>query len=189
MAEWIEVPAHRIYVICARELRDGFDYIGENGKAVERGEISSRQVEVKMNQLQIRLQDKKRHAQVFLSSRQLRPVYTLSFKLFSRNFHRGLGAWIFLLSSLAMVGYVICRVNSKQYALPANLRRSGPPLAWPRKIVPKCSHWKWGRTLVREPGPESYGGERIGHHCRPVDHAYLAPQQYRRSAQRYDRPI
>ena len=129
------------------------------------------------------------NAQVFLSSRQLRPVYTLSFKLFSRNFHRGLGAWIFLLSSLAMVGYVICRVNSKQYALPANLRRSGPLLARPPKIVPKCSHWRWGRTLVRQPGPESYGGERIGHHCRPVDHAYLAPQQYRRSAQRYDRPI
>ena len=36
MAEWIEVPAHRIYVIHAHELRDGFDYIGENGKPVER---------------------------------------------------------------------------------------------------------------------------------------------------------
>jgi hypothetical protein len=34
MAEWIEVPAHRIYVTCTRELRDGFDYIGENGKSV-----------------------------------------------------------------------------------------------------------------------------------------------------------
>ena len=31
MAEWIEVPAHRIYVISGHELRDGFDYIGENG--------------------------------------------------------------------------------------------------------------------------------------------------------------
>jgi hypothetical protein len=38
MAEWIEVPAHRIYVLCARELRDGFDYIGENGKPTPRGE-------------------------------------------------------------------------------------------------------------------------------------------------------
>jgi len=47
MAEWIEVPAHRIYVICARELRDGFDYIGENGKPVERGEISYRFVRKK----------------------------------------------------------------------------------------------------------------------------------------------
>ena len=27
MVEWIEVPAHRIYVISAHELRDGFDYI------------------------------------------------------------------------------------------------------------------------------------------------------------------
>ena len=34
MAEWIEVPAHRIYVICTGELRDGFDYIGKNGKHV-----------------------------------------------------------------------------------------------------------------------------------------------------------
>jgi hypothetical protein len=33
MAEWIEVPAHRIYVISERELRDDFDYIGENGDA------------------------------------------------------------------------------------------------------------------------------------------------------------
>ncbi len=38
MAEWIEVPAHRIYVIGARELRDGFDYIGENGRPAARGE-------------------------------------------------------------------------------------------------------------------------------------------------------
>jgi hypothetical protein len=36
MAEWIEVPAHRIYVICARELRDGFDYIRENGRPARR---------------------------------------------------------------------------------------------------------------------------------------------------------
>ena len=47
MAEWIEVPAHRIYVICARELRDGFDHIGENGKPVERGEIPYRFVRKK----------------------------------------------------------------------------------------------------------------------------------------------
>jgi Chaperonin 10 Kd subunit len=31
------VPAHRIYV---HELRDGFDYIGENGKPAERDDIS-----------------------------------------------------------------------------------------------------------------------------------------------------
>jgi hypothetical protein len=47
MAEWIEVPAHRIYVICARELRGGFDYIGENGKPVERSEITYRFVRKK----------------------------------------------------------------------------------------------------------------------------------------------
>lgn len=47
MGEWIEVPAHRIYVICARELLDGFDYIGENGKPVERGEITYRFVRKK----------------------------------------------------------------------------------------------------------------------------------------------
>jgi len=47
MAEWIEVPAHRIYVICARELRNGFDYIGENGKPVERDEIAYRFVRKK----------------------------------------------------------------------------------------------------------------------------------------------
>ena len=47
MAEWLEVPAHRIYVICARELRDDFDYIGENGKPVERAEISYRFVRKK----------------------------------------------------------------------------------------------------------------------------------------------
>ena len=47
MAEWIEVPAHRIYVICARELRDGFACIGENGKPVERGEITYRFVRKK----------------------------------------------------------------------------------------------------------------------------------------------
>ncbi len=39
MAEWIEVPAHRIYVISARELHDGFAYIGENGRPAARGEI------------------------------------------------------------------------------------------------------------------------------------------------------
>jgi hypothetical protein len=47
MAEWIEVPAHRIYVICARELRDAFDYVGENGKPVEHAEISYRFVRKK----------------------------------------------------------------------------------------------------------------------------------------------
>jgi hypothetical protein len=39
MAEWIEVPAHRIYVISERELRDAFDYIGENGRRAPRDEI------------------------------------------------------------------------------------------------------------------------------------------------------
>jgi hypothetical protein len=47
MAEWIEVPAHRIYVICARELRDDFDYIGESGKPVKGAEISYRFVRKK----------------------------------------------------------------------------------------------------------------------------------------------
>ena len=47
MAEWIEVPAHRIYVICARELRDGFDYIDEKGKPVKGAELSYRFVRKK----------------------------------------------------------------------------------------------------------------------------------------------
>jgi hypothetical protein len=47
MAEWIEVPAHRIYVTSKHELREGFDYIGENGKLVERGEIPYRFVRKK----------------------------------------------------------------------------------------------------------------------------------------------
>jgi hypothetical protein len=47
MAEWIEVPAHRIYVICARELRDDFDYIDEKGKPVKGAEISYRFVRKK----------------------------------------------------------------------------------------------------------------------------------------------
>jgi hypothetical protein len=47
MAEWIEVPAHRIYVIGARELRDDFDYIGEKGKPVKGAEISYRFVRKK----------------------------------------------------------------------------------------------------------------------------------------------
>jgi hypothetical protein len=34
-------------VICACELRDAFDYIGENGKSVERAEISYRFVRKK----------------------------------------------------------------------------------------------------------------------------------------------
>jgi hypothetical protein len=47
MAAWIEVPAHRIYVISAHELRDGFDYIDENGRPATRGEISYRFVRKK----------------------------------------------------------------------------------------------------------------------------------------------
>ena len=47
MAEWIEVPAHRIYLVSARELRDGFDYIGENGRAAAGGEIPYRFVRKK----------------------------------------------------------------------------------------------------------------------------------------------
>ena len=47
MAEWIEVPAHRIYVISAYESRNGFDYIGENGRPVARGEIPYRFVRKK----------------------------------------------------------------------------------------------------------------------------------------------
>ena len=47
MAEWIEVPAHRIYVISGHELRDGFDYIGGNGRPVERDEIPYRFVRKK----------------------------------------------------------------------------------------------------------------------------------------------
>ena len=39
MAEWIEVPAHRIYVLSARELRESFDYIGENGRPAARAEV------------------------------------------------------------------------------------------------------------------------------------------------------
>jgi hypothetical protein len=42
-----EVPAHRIYVICAPELRDGFDYIDEKGKPVKDAEISYRFVRKK----------------------------------------------------------------------------------------------------------------------------------------------
>ena len=47
MAEWIEMPSHRVYVISAHELRDGFDYIGENGNPVTRGEIPYRFVRKK----------------------------------------------------------------------------------------------------------------------------------------------
>jgi hypothetical protein len=47
MAEWIEVPAHRIYVTSARELRADFDYIGENGRPATRGEIPYRFVRKK----------------------------------------------------------------------------------------------------------------------------------------------
>ena len=47
MAEWIEVPAHRIYLISESELRDAFDYIGENGKRTPRDEIPYRFVRKK----------------------------------------------------------------------------------------------------------------------------------------------
>ena len=47
MAEWIEVPAHRICVISAQELQDGFDYIDENGRPAKRGEIPYRFVRKK----------------------------------------------------------------------------------------------------------------------------------------------
>jgi hypothetical protein len=47
MAEWIEVPAHRIYVISPRELRDDFDYIGENGRPASRDDIPYRFVRKK----------------------------------------------------------------------------------------------------------------------------------------------
>ena len=47
MAEWIEVPAHRIYVISRVNYADGFDYIRENGRPVARGEIPYRFVRKK----------------------------------------------------------------------------------------------------------------------------------------------
>jgi len=47
MAEWIEVPGHRIYVMSAHELQEGFDYIGENGRPAKRGEIPYRFVRKK----------------------------------------------------------------------------------------------------------------------------------------------
>jgi hypothetical protein len=47
VAEWIEVPAHRIYVTSARELRDAFDYIRENGTPATPGEIPYRFVRKK----------------------------------------------------------------------------------------------------------------------------------------------
>jgi hypothetical protein len=47
MAEWIEVPAHRIYLISESELRDTFDYIGENGRRTPRDEIPYRFVRKK----------------------------------------------------------------------------------------------------------------------------------------------
>ena len=47
MAEWIEVPAHRIYLISESELRDAFDYIGENGRRTPRDEIPYRFVRKK----------------------------------------------------------------------------------------------------------------------------------------------
>jgi hypothetical protein len=42
MAEWIEVPGHRIYVISGHELRDGFDYIGENGRPATRAKPTNK---------------------------------------------------------------------------------------------------------------------------------------------------
>jgi hypothetical protein len=47
MAEWIEVPNHRIYVISAHELQAGFDYLGESGRPATRGEIPYRFVRKK----------------------------------------------------------------------------------------------------------------------------------------------
>ena len=47
MAEWIEVPAIESDAISERELRDDFDYIGENGRLVARGEIPYRFVRKK----------------------------------------------------------------------------------------------------------------------------------------------
>ena len=47
MSEWIEVPAHRIYVISARELRDDFDFFRENGRHAMLGEIPYRFVRKK----------------------------------------------------------------------------------------------------------------------------------------------
>ena len=47
MAEWIEVPAHRIYVILARELRDDVDFFRENGRHAMLGEIPYRFVRKK----------------------------------------------------------------------------------------------------------------------------------------------
>ncbi len=47
MAEWIEVTAHRIYVISARELRDDFDFIRENGRPAMLGGIPYRFVRKK----------------------------------------------------------------------------------------------------------------------------------------------
>jgi hypothetical protein len=42
MAEWIEVPAHRIYVLSARELRESFDDIGESGGPATHAEVPYR---------------------------------------------------------------------------------------------------------------------------------------------------
>ncbi len=47
MAEWIEVPAHRLYMISAPELRYGFDFIRENGTPATPGEIPYRFVRKK----------------------------------------------------------------------------------------------------------------------------------------------
>lgn len=47
MADWIEVPNHRIYVISAHELQDDFECIGENGRHATRGEIPYRFVRKK----------------------------------------------------------------------------------------------------------------------------------------------
>ena len=47
MAEWIEVPGHRIYVVSEDELLEGFDYVRENGRPAMRGEIPYRFVRKK----------------------------------------------------------------------------------------------------------------------------------------------
>jgi hypothetical protein len=47
MAEWIDVPAHRIYVTSAHELLDDFDYFDENGRPASRGQIPYRFVRKK----------------------------------------------------------------------------------------------------------------------------------------------
>jgi hypothetical protein len=47
MAEWIEVPVHRIYVVSLDELLEGFDNVAENGRPARRGQIPYRFVRKK----------------------------------------------------------------------------------------------------------------------------------------------